>query len=304
MKASKYIWKNGEFLNWNDAQTHVLTHALHYGTAVFEGIRAYSTSSGPAIFRAQEHYKRLLESAKMMEMPLSYTVDSFTDITCDLIKRNQLDSCYIRPLCYFGFKEMGLNPGNNPVDSIIAMWEWGTYLGEEGLSKGVKCKISSWKRIDSQISSPHTKASANYINSIFAKKEALRCGYDEAILLNLNGFIAEGPGENLFVVKDKTIYTPPYQDGVLKGITALSIMQIAKDLGYEVIQKSLIRDELILADELFFTGTAAEVTPIREIDGQAIGSGSRGPVTKVLQDLFFDIVSGKNTRYKHWLTFT
>ena len=303
MEESAYIWKNGSFLPWKEATTHVLSHALHYGSAVFEGIRAYNTGQGPAIFHAKKHYQRLLESGKLMDMSLPMTVDEFIDVTIELISKNKLDSCYIRPLCYYGYKEMGLNPSNNPIDIIIAAWSWGPYLGEKGLKEGIRCKISSWTRIDSRIIPPHSKAAANYLNSSYAKKEALSCGYDEAILFNSNGFISEGPGENLFLIKDNVIYTPPQEDCVLKGITALSVMEIAKNLGYKVEYKSLIRDELYLADELFFTGTAAEVTPIREVDTQIIGSGSRGPITHAIQNEFFDIVKGKKESYQHWLTY-
>ena len=302
MKETEFIWKNGDFIDWKDATTHVLTHALHYGTGVFEGIRAYKTDSGSAIFRAKEHYNRLIDSAKMYLMPVSYSSEEFIEVTLELIRKNSVDSCYIRPLIYRGYGEMGLNPAKSPVDSMIALWEWGTYLGEEALKSGVKCKISSWGRLDSRVMPPLAKATANYANSVLAKQEAIDCGYDEAILLNINGTIAEGPGENLFLIKDGVIYTPPSSDCVLKGITAQSVKQVALDSGFNVIEKSLIRDELFIADELFFTGTAAEVTPIREIDGRVIGSGQRGPVTEQLQSTFFDIVQGKNDKYSDWLT--
>ena len=304
MKESTYIWMNGKNVKWKDANVHVLSHSLHYGTAVFEGIRAYSTSKGPAIFRAQEHMDRLLDSAKIIQMEVPYSAKDLLEATKTLINDNKLESCYIRPICFFGYKEMGLNPSFNPVEVSIATWEWGTYLGEEGLAKGIRCKMSSWTRLDSRIMSPHAKSSANYLNSGFAKREAVRCGYDEAILLNLNGFVAEGPGENLFMIKDGVVYTPPVEDCVLKGITAKSVMEIASHLGYEVQHKSLIRDELFLADELFFTGTAAEVTPIREIDGTIIGSGKRGPITENIQSTFFKIVKGELSDFGHWLTHT
>ena len=302
MDASTYIWKNGTFLNWDDATTHVLTHALHYGTTVFEGIRAYKTSQGPAIFRAQEHFDRLLDSAKLIYMTVPYSTQELINATKDLIIKNELESCYIRPSCFFGYKEMGLNPSNNPVESIIAAWEWGTYLGEDGLKNGIRCKISSWTRIDSRIVPPHSKSAANYLNSGLAKQEALRCGYDEAILLNANGLIAEGPGENLFLVKDGMLFSPPASDCALKGITAQTIIECADHLGIPFAYKSLIRDELLTADELFFTGTAAEVTPIRDIDGITIGSGKRGPITTDLQSLFFDCVHAKQTINPQWLT--
>ncbi len=294
---------NNRILNWDDANIHVLSHGLHYGTAIFEGIRAYTTQKGPAIFRLNEHINRLFDSAKILQMNIPYTNQHLIDATCDLITKNKLNSCYIRPIAYYGYNEMGLNPVNNPVDVAIAMWEWGTYLGQDGLENGIRCKISSWTRLDSRIMPPHAKTAANYVNSSLAKREALDCGFDEAILLNSNGLIAEGPGENLFLIKNNIIYTPPIQDCVLNGITADSVKTIAKDLGYDIQYKSLIRDELFLADELFFTGTAAEVTPIREIDGRIIGNGKRGPITKELQTKFFDAVEGKDTHYSYWLTY-
>jgi branched-chain amino acid aminotransferase len=302
MKETTYIWKNGSLINWKDATTHVLSHALHYGTGVFEGIRAYKTVNGTAVFRIKDHYQRLLNSAKIIQMPTPYSVDELISATTHLIKENKLKSCYIRPLSYFGYGEMGLNPGNNPVDTIIAAWEWGTYLGEEGLKKGIRCKISSWNRLDSRISPPLAKSTANYLNSALAKQEALSCGFDEAILLNINGTIAEGPGENIFIVQNETLYTPYAAENALPGITAQSVKDIAKTLGLTVIEKPLIRDELFLADELFFTGTAAEVTPIREIDGRCIGNGKRGPITQKIQTQFFDITSGKVDSPNDWLT--
>ena len=294
MKESKHIWKNGSFIPWKDATTHVLTHALHYGTGVFEGIRAYNTPKGPAIFRGKEHYDRLYESAKIILMKAPYSSEELLEVTKELIANNNLESCYIRPLFYYGYGEMGLNLRNNVVDTIIACWEWGSYLGEEGLEKGIRCKISSWNRSDSRIAPPLSKTTANYINSALAKQEALNCGFEEAILLNLNGTIAEGPGENIFVIKDKKICTPPLSDNALNGITRRSIIQIAQDMNYTVEEKSVSRDELFLADELFFTGTAAEVTPIREIDSRVIGSGKRGPITTEIQKTYFDAVKGLN----------
>ncbi len=303
MEKAAYIWKNGQFIPWENATTHVLSHSLHYGTAVFEGIRAYNTPKGPAIFKSQEHYDRLLDSAKLIYMKPPYKTKELIQATKELIEKNQLESCYIRPLFYFGYGEMGLNPSKNPVDCIIAAWKWGTYLGEDGLTQGIRCKISSWTRIDSRIMPPLCKSSANYVNSGLAKQEALRCGYEEAILLNSNGSIAEGPGENLFLIKDGMLYSPPTSDSALKGITAQTIIELASHLGIPFSFKTLLRDELLLADELFFTGTAAEVTPIREIDGITIGSGSRGPITESLQSLFFDTVQGKNNTFDNWLTY-
>jgi len=301
MKTTKYIWKNGDFVAWENATTHVLTHALHYGTSIFEGVRAYNTVDGPAIFRAKEHYERLINSAKILFLKPPYTAQEMIDATKILLQKNELKSCYIRPIFYCGYGEMGLNPLKNALDGVIAAWEWGAYLGEEGLEKGVRCKMSSWARLDSRILPPMAKSGANYLNSALAKVEAIQCGYDEAILLNVNGTIAEGPGENIFIIKDGKIFTPPNSDCALPGITAQSATQIAEDLGYKVERRSLIRDDLFTADEMFFTGTAVEITPVREIDGRIIGAGKRGPVTEKIQKTFFDAVNGKLPQYKHWL---
>ena len=303
MKKSAFIWQNGNFVNWDEAKTHVLSHSLHYGTAVFEGIRAYETDKGPAIFKAMPHFKRLFDSAKIYGFYLDYTLENLIEATKELILKNKLQSCYIRPLAYMGYGSMGLNPPNQALDIIIAAWEWGSYLGEEGLKSGIRCKMSSWSRLDSTILPPTAKASGQYLNSALAKSEALRCGYDEAIMLNRKGTVAEGPGENLFMVQDNTLITPPVSDNVLKGINAQSIIAIAKKLGIKVEYRSIIRDELFLADELFFTGTAAEVTPIREIDARVIGNGSRGPITETLQAHFFDIVKGQSSLFPEWLTY-
>lgn len=303
MKPSNYIWKNGDLIPWEQATTHVLTHALHYGTAVFEGIRAYETPRGPAIFKAKEHYQRLVDSAKIFPMPVPYTPEDMIAATRKLITENKLKSCYIRPLWYFGYGAMGLNPGKNPVDTIIAAWEWGSYLGEEGLEKGIRVKMSSWTRFDSRIVPPLAKSTANYFNSALAKMEAIECGYDEALLLNLNGTISEGPGENIFMIKNNEIVTPPTSDSALMGITAQTAITIAQNLGYTVTKRSITRDELFIADELFFTGTAAEITPIREIDTRIIGAGKRGPITEAIQTIFFDAVKGKLPQYEEWLTY-
>ncbi|RAP33230.1 branched chain amino acid aminotransferase [Candidatus Marinamargulisbacteria bacterium SCGC AG-410-N11] len=304
MKPTAYIWKNGDFINWEDATTHVLTHALHYGSGVFEGIRAYSTPKGPAIFRAREHYDRLINSGKLVQMQVPYSSDIFIEATSQLIEKNNLESCYIRPLVYCGYGSMGLKPPTSPIDSVIAAWEWGSYLGEEGLEKGIRCKISSWRRIDSQIVPPLSKCTANYSNSSLAKMEAINCGYDEAILLNLNGYIGEGPGENIFLVKDNVLYTPPASDHALSGITAQTIIELAKYFNIPFEYKHIIRDELFLADELFFTGTAAEVTPIREVDDRIIGNGGRGTITEKLQTAYFNIVKGMDPNFDHWLSYT
>lgn len=303
LEKTQYIWKNGEFIEWDHAHVHVLTHALHYGTAVFEGIRAYETPKGAATFRVNEHYERLIDSATIYGMPCPYTVETLIEANQTLLKKNNLTSAYIRPLLYYGYGEMGLNPANNPVDLIIAAWRWGTYLGDEGLEKGIRCKISSWARVDSHSLPPLAKCTANYANSVLAKQEALACGFDEAILLSTNGTIAEGPGENLFVIKNGQLITPPCSDNALRGITAQTVISLAADMNIPVVQQSLIRDELFLADELFFTGTAAEITPIREIDGRIIRSQGRGAITKRIQTAYFETVRGALPDTHHWLTY-
>ena len=303
MKTSKYIWRNGSLINWEDATTHVLTHALHYGTAVFEGVRAYNTPKGPAIFRGREHMKRLLNSAKILLMQSPYSEKVLLEATKNLLRENKLNACYIRPILFYGYGAMGLYPGKNPIDAVIAAWEWGSYLGEEGLKNGIRCKMSSWTRIDSRIIPPLAKSTANYLNSALAKTEAIQCGYEEAIMLNMNGTVSEGPGENIFLVKDGAISTPEVADSALAGITGQSALQIAKDLNIPIQYRRILRDELFLADELFFTGTAAEITPIREIDGRVIGNGKRGPITEKIQETFFEAVKGMDLRYESWLDF-
>ncbi|MEM3030929.1 MAG: branched-chain amino acid transaminase [Candidatus Micrarchaeia archaeon] len=303
MIETELIWFNGKLVPWKEAKVHVLTHALHYGTGVFEGIRCYETTKGPAVFRLKDHLRRLFNSAKVYLMKLPYSEKELYDATLRLIRANKLKSCYIRPIAFYGYGEMGLNPLKNPIDVAIAVWPWGTYLGEEGLRRGVRCKISSWCRIDSRILPPQAKATANYFNSVLAKLEALQCGYDEALVPNINGLISEGPGENLFIVSRGTLITPPPSSGILYGITRDSVIKIARDTGIPVIERELPREEIFTADEAFFTGTAAEVTPIREVDGRVIGSGGRGPITEKLQSKFFDIVKGKDKKYFAWLDF-
>lgn len=294
---------DGSFVDWDDAKIHVLTHAFHYATAVFEGIRCYNTDRGPAVFRLKDHIRRLSDSAKIHTMKMPYTNDELIKAVKDTVRINKIRECYIRPIVYYGYGEMGLNPGKNPVRATIAVWPWGTYLGEEGLKRGVRCKISSWIRIDTRILPPLAKSTANYLNSVFAKLEALNCGYDEAILLNIHGHIAEGPGENILIVRDGTLITSPRSASALHGFTMDSVMEFARDLSIPAVEREIIRDELFLADEAFFTGTAAELTPIREVDGRAIGSGSIGPITKKLQDKFFQVVRGKDPKYEKWLDF-
>ncbi|MEM3506081.1 MAG: branched-chain amino acid transaminase [Candidatus Bathyarchaeia archaeon] len=303
MEKTEKIWMNGHFVNWDDAKIHVLTHALHYGTGIFEGIRCYATENGPAVFRLKDHIKRFFNSAKVYLIKIPYSIDELCKAVKETIKVNKLKECYIRPIAFFGYGDMGLNPLENPIEVAIACWPWGAYLGEEGLKKGVRCKISSWTRVDTKILPPLAKATANYANSVLAKLEALNCGYDEAILLNQHGYVAEATGENIFIISNGVLITPPLSAGALYGITRDSVIEIAKDFGIEVLEKNILREDMFMADEAFLTGTAAEVTPIREVDGRIIGSGSRGPITKKIQEKFFDIVKGKDKRYKKWLDF-
>ncbi|MEM3061129.1 MAG: branched-chain-amino-acid transaminase [Candidatus Bathyarchaeia archaeon] len=292
---------NGRFVNWNEAKVHVLTHALHYGTGVFEGIRCYETKYGSAVFRLSDHMKRLFNSAKVYLIKIPYSIDELCEAVKETIRVNKLKECYIRPIAFFGYGDMGLNPLKNPVEVAIACWPWGTYLGEEGLRKGVRCKISSWSRIDTRVLPPLAKATANYANSVLAKIEASSCGCDEAILLNQHGYVSEGPGENIFIISEGVLITPPLSTGALYGITRDSVIEIAKDLGIRFLEKNILREDIFMADEAFFTGTAAEVTPIREVDGRIIGNGSRGPITEKIQKKFFDIVRGEDEAYKKWL---
>lgn len=299
IKEGKKIWMNGKLIDWKDAKIHVLTHALHYGSAVFEGVRCYNAIKGPAIFRAKEHMQRLHNSGKIYMMEIPYSVDELRKATKQLIKANELNECYIRPIAYRGYGEMGINPLKAPVDVAIAVWPWGTYLGDDGLKNGIKAKISSFQRISPNIMPPNAKPTGQYINSILAKIEVLKSGYDEAILLDFRGFISEGPGENLFIVRDGIVYTPPEHASILPGITRDSVIKILKDMNYEVREVDITRGFLYLAEEAFFTGTAAEITPIREIDDREIGKP--GPITKKVQGRFFDIVKGKEKKYEGWL---
>lgn len=300
MDQADLIWMNGELVAWEDAKVHVLTHCLHYGTGVFEGERAYATDRGPAIFRHREHLERLFQSAELYYMPVPYTREEIRAATHEVIARNNLPSCYIRPIVFRGAGPMGLNPLDAPVDVAIAAWPWGAYLGEEALEKGVRAKVSSWRRISSDSLIPHAKASGQYLNSVLAKIESVRAGYEEAILLDAQGFVSEGTGENIFVVLDGVIHTPPQTSGILDGITRDAVIRIARDEGFEVLERAVARAELTLADELFMTGTAAELTPIREIDDHVVGDGTRGPVTTRLQKVFLDALHGRDPRYAEW----
>ncbi|MFN8232900.1 MAG: branched-chain amino acid transaminase [Actinomycetota bacterium] len=297
------IWMDGELVDWADAKVHVLSHALHYGSGVFEGIRAYATDRGPAVWHLDEHLKRLYRSAKLYHLEIPHSLEAITDGVKDTIRANGLDACYIRPLVMRGYGEMGVNPLNAPVNVIIAVWPWGTYLGEDALEQGVRIKISSWRRNGQNSLPPAAKATGQYINSVLAKVESLKAGYDEAIMLNEQGFITDGSGENVFVVRAGALTTPPIQAGCLDGITRGSVMRIARDLGYEVREENLVRTDLYNADEVFFTGTAAELTPIREVDDRVVGEGHRGPVTKELQGAFFAATKGENEAYRAWLTY-
>jgi branched-chain amino acid aminotransferase len=295
------IWMDGEFVDWWDAKIHILTPTLHYGWGVFEGIRAYETERGAAVFQHRAHMERLHRSAQILQMEVPYAVEELMETTRELIRINDLPSCYIRPLVYLGYGEMGLNPLPSKVSVSIAVWPWGTYLGDEGLKNGVTAKTSSWVRIGTNMIPTGTKACGVYINSSLAKVEALKAGYEEAVLLNEHGHVAEGSGENLFVVKDGVLLTPPLAEGVLRGITRETIIEFARDLDIPFEETTLLRQDLYTADEAFYTGTAAEVVPIRAVEDREIGAP--GPITKQLQDLFFAVVKGKEPRYDHMLDF-
>jgi branched-chain amino acid aminotransferase len=295
------IWHNGELVAWEDATVHVLTHGLHYGTGVFEGERCYATAAGPAIFRHRDHLKRLLASAELYYMPVPYTLEELRTATHELIARNGLSECYVRPIIYRGYGQMGLNPLDCEVSVSIAVWPWGAYLGEEAALRGIRAKVSSWRRISSDSLIPHAKASGQYLNSVLAKVEATKAGYEEAILLDSQGFVSEGTGENIFMVRDGVLYTPPQTASILDGINRKSIITIAGDLGYAVIERNLARAELYLADEVFLSGTAAELVPIRELDDHRVGEGVSGPITREIQSVFVDALHGRVDRYREWL---
>jgi len=296
------IWMDGQLVDWRDAKIHVLTHTLHYGCGVFEGVRAYNTAQGTAIFRLEEHTQRLLNSAKILRMTIPFTKAQIMQAQCDVVRENKLESCYLRPLSWIGSRKLGISPKGNHIHLMVAAWAWGAYLGDEGMTRGIRVKISSYTRHHVNITMTQAKAVSNYTNSILANMEALDDGYDEAMLLDASGFVSEGSGENLFVVKDGVVYTPDLSAGALNGITRNTVLHICKDLGLEVVQKRITRDEVYICDEAFFSGTAAEITPIRELDRLTLGSGSRGPITEKSQSAFFDIVNGRNPKYAHWLT--
>ncbi len=295
------VWLDGEFVDFEDAQIHVLSHALHYGTGVFEGVRCYDTADGPAIFRWEDHLDRLYDSAKPYDMEIPFEPDELTEATVELIRREGLDSCYIRPIAFYGYGPLGLNPADAPTQVAIAVWPWGAYLGEEALEEGVDVAISSWRKYASSQIPTNAKTTGAYVNSVLASLEATDNDYVEAIVLNKEGNVAEGPGENLFLVRDGEIYTPSLAESILDGITRQSVITLAADLGYTVHDGATIsRGELYTADELFFTGTAAEVTPIRSVDDNQIGTGTKGPVTDAIQSRFFDVVEEVPPEYEEW----
>jgi branched-chain amino acid aminotransferase len=299
LEKSGKIWMDGQLVDWDDARIHILTHTLHYGCGVFEGIRAYATAQGPAVFRLTDHLTRLFDSARIFMIDVPFTLEQLVTATKDTVRVNGLDSCYIRPIVYLGYGEMGLNPLPCPVNVSIAVWRWGSYLGDEGIANGVRMKISSWQRHDPNAMPPAAKGTGMYLNSSMAKVEALKGGYDEAILLSPQGYVSECTGENLFVVRGGRIITPPVSAGALEGITQSSVMTIARDLGYEVEVGNILRSDLYTADEAFLSGTAAEVVPIRSVDDREVGPP--GPITRSIQEVFFATVRGEVDQYKDWL---
>ena len=301
IEKTEKIWMDGSLVNWDEATVHVLTHTLHYGSGVFEGIRAYATDRGPAVFRLTDHMRRLHDSANLLMMDIPYSVEELVEATKETIRVNGVESCYVRPIAFLGYGEMGLNPLPSPVQVSIAVWPWGTYLGDEGVKHGVRMKISTWRRMDPNINPVAAKGTGVYINSSLAKVEALKGGYDEAILLNMAGTVSEATGENVFVVKDGVLLTPPLSAGALEGLTRDTVMTIARDLGYEVREQTLLRTDLYLADEAFLCGTAAEIVPMRSVDDREIGAP--GEITRKIQETYFAIVHGQVEKYADWLEF-
>ena len=301
MEKSELIWMNGEFVPWDEAKVHVLSHGLHYGTGVFEGIRCYETERGPAVFRHNEHLQRLQRSGELYHLTLPYSVEGIREATHELIRRNGLRSCYIRPLAFRGYGEMGLYAHSAPVEMIVAVWPWGAYLGEEGKKNGIRATVSPWRRISPDSLIPASKASGQYLNSILAKNASVEAGYDEAILLDHRGMVCEGTGENIFVVRDGVLITPPHVASILDGVTRKSVIQIARDLGFTVLERDIARSELYLAEEVFLTGTAAELVPVREIDHAELGPP--GEITRVIQAKFEDALHGRAEEYLEWLDF-
>ncbi len=302
LPKTEYIWMNGDFVAWDDARIHVLSHVVHYGSSWFEGIRAYNTQKGTAIFRLHEHMKRLHLSAKIYHSKLPYSVEELCEATAELVRRNNLDDCYLRPVAFRGYGELGVYPLNSPIDVVIAGWKWGKYLGKDALDQGVDVCVSSWQRLSNSSMPPFSKAGGNYLNSQLIRIEALQNGFSEGIGLDQHGCVSEGSGENIFFVQDGTIYTPPLSAAILQGITRSSVLTIAKNLGYPIVETALPRTMLYTADEVFFSGTAVEITPVRSVDRIEVGDGTPGPVTKAIQERFFDIVTQGNDPYQ-WLTF-
>jgi len=296
------IWYDGKLVPWRDATTHVLTHSLHYGLAVFEGLRAYKTDAGTAIFRLKEHTERFFNSAHIFMMKLPYDKETMIEAQKQVVRENKLDSCYVRPIAFYGSEKMGVSPKGAQVHVAIAAWPWGAYLGADGLEKGIRVKTASYARHHINVTMCRAKFSGTYANSILANQEALDHGYDEALLLDVDGYVAEGAGENLFLVKNGKLYEPELTSALI-GITRDAVITMARDIGLEVAARRITRDDVYIADEAFFTGTAAEVTPIRELDSRKIGTGLRGPITEKLQSMFFDLVNGRSPKYKHWLTY-
>ena len=296
------IWMDGELVDWRDAKIHVLSHTLHYGCGAFEGVRAYNAVGGTAIFRLREHTERLFNSAKILRMKIPFSAAQVMEAQIEVVRANRLESCYIRPLTWIGSEKLGVSPKGNTIHLMVAAWAWGAYLGDEGLKRGIRVKTSSYTRHHVNITMTQAKAVSNYTNSILANMEAVDDGYDEALLLDASGFVSEGAGENLFVVKGGVVYTPDLSAGALNGITRNTVFAICQDLGLKLVEKRITRDEVYISDEAFFTGTAAEVTPIRELDRIELGLGSRGPITEKIQSAFFDIVNGRNPKYAEWLS--
>ncbi len=302
MDTARYIWMDGRLVNFEDATVHVLTHALHYGTGVFEGIRAYEAAGGTAVFRLREHIDRMIRSAKAYQMDVGYTAEELVEASKEVVRANEFRSAYIRPIVFLGLGALGLDPRDAKVQAAIITWQWGAYLGEEGIRNGIRVKVSSWRRF-SHDAFPNAKATGTYINSILAKRDAVADGYDEALMLNSDGAISEGSGENLFLMRDGVIYTPPLSAGCLDGVTRNSVMTLLSDDGYRVVEKVIHRSDLYYCDELFMTGTAAEVTPVREVDNRPVGPGHPGPITRRAQQIYADAYSGKLDAYTHWLDY-
>jgi branched-chain amino acid aminotransferase len=303
MQPTKFIWSDGTLIPWEEATVHVLAHGLHYGTGVFEGIRCYATGDGPAVFRLGDHMDRLVRSAKAFRLPLEWSADALTAAAREVVRQNELEACYLRPISFLGTGSIGLNPRGAAVRTMIAAWVWGAYLGDEGLERGVRVRVSSWRRVSQDSLIPNAKGTGQYVTSVLAKQEAIIAGYDEAILLNASGYAVEGSGENLFIVRDGSVWTPPISAGVLDGITRDSVITLLRDAGVDVQEGLVSRADLYYADEAFLTGTAAEVTPVREIDDRPVGTGEPGPITRQAQALFTEAATGKLSDYRHWLDF-